>query len=107
METIAIHCQGPYVLWKPALFVSLLWKELGYFFPCILFDLVLPFRNNIFWFYHLQAEVQNVKDAISSAVDVMQAMGSSMYSLLPKVFYSFWLWLVDFYLFSSSWRGRK
>lgn len=32
-----------------------------------------------------RAEVQNVKDAISSAVDVMQAMGSSMYSLLPKV----------------------
>ncbi|CAN4122573.1 unnamed protein product [Withania somnifera] len=31
------------------------------------------------------AEVQNVKDAISSAVDVMQAMGSSMCSLLPKV----------------------
>lgn len=32
-----------------------------------------------------RAEVQNVKDAISSAVDVMQAMGSSMCSLLPKV----------------------
>lgn len=32
-----------------------------------------------------RAEVQNVKDAISSAVDVMQAMGSSMCSLRPKV----------------------
>ncbi|KAJ8541183.1 hypothetical protein K7X08_001999 [Anisodus acutangulus] len=32
-----------------------------------------------------RAEVQNVKDGISSAVDVMQAMGSSMCSLLPKV----------------------
>ncbi|OIT33070.1 PREDICTED: QWRF motif-containing protein 2-like [Nicotiana attenuata] len=32
-----------------------------------------------------RAEVQNVKDSISSAVDVMQAMGSSMCSLLPKV----------------------
>ncbi|XP_016477505.1 QWRF motif-containing protein 2 isoform X1 [Nicotiana tabacum] len=32
-----------------------------------------------------RAEVQNVKDAISSSVDVMQAMGSSMCSLLPKV----------------------
>ncbi|CAN4092137.1 unnamed protein product [Withania somnifera] len=32
-----------------------------------------------------RAEVQNVKDAISSAVDVMQTMGSSMCSLLPKV----------------------
>lgn len=43
METIAIHCQGPYALWKPALFVSLLWKELGYLFPCIL----LRFGNTL------------------------------------------------------------
>ncbi|KAK4348616.1 hypothetical protein RND71_031371 [Anisodus tanguticus] len=32
-----------------------------------------------------RAEVQNVKDAVSSAVDVMHAMGSSTCSLLPKV----------------------
>ncbi|PHT51046.1 hypothetical protein CQW23_10793 [Capsicum baccatum] len=32
-----------------------------------------------------RAEVQYVKDAISSAVDMMQAMGSSLCSLLPKV----------------------
>ncbi|KAM3221818.1 QWRF motif-containing protein 9-like isoform X2 [Capsicum annuum] len=31
-----------------------------------------------------KAEVQNVKDAFSSAVDVMQALGSSMCSLQPK-----------------------
>ncbi|KAF3614992.1 hypothetical protein FXO37_35704 [Capsicum annuum] len=34
-----------------------------------------------------KAEVQNVKDAFSSAVDVMQAMGSSMCSLQPKVIF--------------------
>ena len=32
-----------------------------------------------------QADVQSVKDAIGSAVDVMQAMSSSIYSLLSKV----------------------
>ncbi|KAF7141822.1 hypothetical protein RHSIM_Rhsim06G0060900 [Rhododendron simsii] len=32
-----------------------------------------------------RANIQNVKDAIRSAVDVMQAMGSSIVSLLPKV----------------------
>lgn len=33
----------------------------------------------------VQANIQNVKDAIRSAVDVMQAMASSVGSLLPKV----------------------
>lgn len=33
----------------------------------------------------VQVNIQNVKDAIRSAVDVMQAMGSSIVSLLPKV----------------------
>ena len=32
-----------------------------------------------------QSDVQSVKDAISSAVDVMQAMASSIYSPLSKV----------------------
>lgn len=40
MEIIAMHCQGLYVLWKPALFVSLLWKELGYFFLFILIEMI-------------------------------------------------------------------
>lgn len=33
----------------------------------------------------VQVNIQNVKDAIRSAVDVMQAMASSIVSLLPKV----------------------
>lgn len=35
--------------------------------------------------YQLQVNVQSVKDAICSAVDVMQAMASSICLLLPKV----------------------
>lgn len=32
-----------------------------------------------------QADIQSLKEAIGSAVDVMQAMASSICSLLPKV----------------------
>lgn len=35
---------------------------------------------------HVQADVQKVQEAIYSAVDVMQAMESSMYTSLSKVF---------------------
>ncbi|KAL9682064.1 hypothetical protein QQ045_013857 [Rhodiola kirilowii] len=31
------------------------------------------------------ADIQNIKDAVRSAVDVMQAMMSSLFSLLPKI----------------------
>ena len=39
----------------------------------------------------LQADIQNLKDAVGSAVDVMQVMGSSIYSLVSKV--------ISFFLF--------
>jgi hypothetical protein len=35
--------------------------------------------------YLLQADVLTVKNAVSSAVDIMQAMGSSVCNLLTKV----------------------
>lgn len=38
-----------------------------------------------FWSYSLQVDACAVKNAISSAVDVMQAMGSSVCCLLSKV----------------------
>lgn len=44
----------------------------------------------------MQVNVQSVKDAICSAVDVMQAMASSICLLLPKVtvsLFPLWFWV--------------
>ena len=51
--------------------------------------LVLPIDGDSSFFdcLLLQADVHNVKDAISSAVDVMQAMASSICLLLSKVIF--------------------
>lgn len=61
----------------------------------------------------LQADVYNVKDAISSAVDVMQAMASSICLLLSKVtFVLHWnpcpvFWLLYIYTCLRIWiKGR-
>lgn len=49
--------------------------------------------------FHQQADIQKVKDAVGSAVDVMQALGSSICTLLSKVnFYS----LIFVVIFLSS-----
>lgn len=48
--------------------------------------------------FHQQADIQKVKDAVGSAVDVMQALGSSICTLLSKVnFYSL-IFVVIFFL---------
>lgn len=46
-------------------------------------------KNNVLspcFIQHFQADVQKVQEAIYSAVDVMQAMESSIYMSLSKVF---------------------
>lgn len=51
-----------------------------------------------------QADIQDVKDAICSAVDVMQGMASSICSLVPKVVLLNFLniFLVQSYLLQNS-----
>ena len=46
------------------------------------------YQVNKLYFSMLQADVQNLKDAVGSAVDVMQAMASSICSLSSKVAHS-------------------
>ena len=61
--------------------------EQGYgSFSYLFLYLVLTIASDsLFPILLLQADVHNVKDAISSAVDVMQAMASSICLLLSKV----------------------
>jgi QWRF family len=42
----------------------------------------------------MQADLHSVKNAVSSAIDVMQSMGSSVCSLLDKVWRYFFLFLL-------------
>lgn len=50
-------------------------------------------RKVLHLFTFVQADVPKLKDAICSAVDVMQAMSSSICSLLPKVNFAFFLFI--------------
>ena len=115
---ILILCQGPLKLWGLALFAFQLLVGLGYVaFPW--FSLWPPWYSSFPLYsvpvsseisfpkkFHswvngypsgfLQADVHNVKDAICSAVDVMQAMASSICLLTSKVSFSSLVpWLLD------------